>query len=180
MCIQHPENYRDRCKPCGTGYCPCGKRKSTCADCGGASTCEHKIQRHACKDCDPVGHLVQLVRSRMYKALRGKIKDGHTMEIVGCTGKELWDRLSELCDYYNETNKYGDFRFDMTKMNFAIDHFLPLNPAVEITKEETNKRLHWTNCRPMPPNANMAKGNRPEEGPSPDEECESARKLMMI
>ena len=139
--------------------------------------CEHKIQRRECKDCDPVGHVVSLVRSRMYYALHGETKDGNTMEIIGCTAQELRDRLSELCDYYNLTNKYGAFRFDMTKMNYHIDHFLPLNPAVEITKEERYKRLHWTNCRPMPSKANTAKGNRPEEGPSPDEERASIRKL---
>ena len=177
MCIQHPENYRHRCKPCGKGYCPCGKRKSECAACGGGSMCEHKIQRRQCKVCDPAGHVAHLVRGRMYDAHRGETKDGHTIDILGCTGEELRDRLAELCDYYNLTKKYGEFHFDKTKMNYHIDHFLPLGPAVGITMEERYKRLHWTNCRPMPPEANMAKGNRIEEGPSPDEERESIRKL---
>ena len=107
----------------------------------------------------------------------GETKDGHTIDILGCTGQELRDRMAELCDYYNLTKKYGEFHFDKTKINYHIDHFLPLKPAVEITMEERYKRLHWTNCRPMPPEANIAKGNRPEEGPSPDEERESIRKL---
>ena len=177
MCIEHPENYRDRCKPCGKGYCPCGKVKSTCADCGGGSMCEHKIRRNECKECGPAGHVMHLVRNRMYHAHRGETKNGHTIDILGCTGQELRDRMAELCDYYNLTKKYGDFRFDKTKKNYHIDHFLPLEPAVEITMEELYKRLHWTNCRPMPPKANMAKGNRTEEGPSPDEERASIRKL---
>jgi hypothetical protein len=140
--------------------------------------CEHEIERRQCKECDPDGYVVTLTRNRMYQALRGgESKDGHTMEIVGCTAQELRAALAELCDYYNLTKKYGEFRFDKVKINYDIDHFLPLRPAVEITKEEFYRRFHWTNCRPMPHKENTAKGNRIEDGPSPDEERASARKL---
>jgi hypothetical protein len=178
MCIEHPENYRFRCKPCGKGYCPCGKETSKCADCGGGSTCKHKIERHTCKECDPDGYVVHLTRVRMYDALRGgESKEGHTMDHVG-TAQELRAAIAELCDYYNLTKKYGEFRFDKVKKNYDIDHFLPLRPEVEITKEERYRRFHWTNCRPMPHKENIAKGNRIEKGPSPDEERASARKML--
>jgi hypothetical protein len=114
----------------------------------------------------------------MYAALRGTSKTQRTMEYVGCTAAFLRERLDELCDFYNATKKYPGFVFDKVKKNYDVDHFLPLNPEVEITKEERNKRFHWTNLRPMPPKDNKAKRNRIEKGPSPDEERESARNLV--
>jgi hypothetical protein len=115
----------------------------------------------------------------MYHALRGKSKTQRTMEYVGCTAAFLRERLDELCDFYNATTKYPGFVFDKVKKNYDVDHFLPLNPVDEITDEERNKRFHWTNLRPMPHVNNIEKGNRIEEGPSPDEERESARKLLV-
>jgi hypothetical protein len=106
----------------------------------------------------------------MYYALRGKAKAQHTMEYVGCTPEFLMERLDELCDFYNATTKYPGFVFDKVKKNYEVDHFLPLKPEVEITEEERNKRFHWTNLRPMPRANNIAKGNRIEDGPSPDDE----------
>jgi hypothetical protein len=139
--------------------------------------CEHKIQRNQCPECDPAGHLVKLMRSRMRHALRGKAKAQRTMDYVGCTPEFLRERLAELCDFYNATTKYPGFVFDIfdkVQKNYDVDHFLPLNPEVEITEEERNKRFHWTNLRPMPRANNIAKGNRIEEGPSPDEERASS------
>jgi hypothetical protein len=179
MCSEHPTQRRAACGPCGKRLCRHGKRKEYCTECDGGSICEHKIQRHRCQDCDPAGYLASLMGNRMRDALRGTSKTQRTMEYVGCTPAFLRERLDELCDFYNATTKYPGFVFDKVKKNYDVDHFLPLNPEVEITKEERNKRFHWTNLRPMPPNDNKAKGNRIEDGPSPDEERESARKRLI-
>jgi hypothetical protein len=179
MCTEHPTYRRYDCGPCGKGRCRHGKLKQYCAECDGGSICEHKIERRRCPDCDPAGHLVYRMRIRMYHALRGKSKTQRTMEYVGCTAAFLRERLDELCDFYNATTKYPGFVFDKVKKNYDVDHFLPLNPVDEITDEERNKRFHWTNLRPMPHVNNIEKGNRIEEGPSPDEERESARKLLV-
>ncbi len=179
-CNEHPTYRRYDCGPCGKRRCPHGKEKSRCteAECDGTSMCEHKIQRNQCPVCDPVGHLVSLMRNRMRQALRGTSKTQHTMEYVGCTPEFLRERLDELCDFYNATKKYPGFVFTKVKKNYDVDHFLPLKPEVEITDEERKKRFHWTNLRPMPPNDNRSKGNRIEKGPNPDEERASARKLL--
>jgi hypothetical protein len=99
------------------------------------------------------------------------------MDIVGCTPAFLCDKLGELCDFYNATNKYAGFVFDNKEINYQVDHFLPLLPSVRLAKEEFLRRNHWTNCRPMPEKDNISKGNRLEEGPSPDDEREMIRKL---
>jgi hypothetical protein len=179
MCTEHPTQRRAECGPCGKRRCPHGKQKSRCTECDGGSMCEHKIQRNQCPKCDPSGHLANLMRVRMYYALRGKSKTQRTMEYVDCTPEFLRERLDELCDFYNATTKYPGFVFDKVKKNYDVDHFLPLKPEVEITEEERNKRFHWTNLRPMPHASNIAKGNRIEEGPSPDEEREIARKRLI-
>ena len=43
---------RRRCKDCGgSGICEHGRQRSACKDCGGGSICEHGRQRSHCKDC---------------------------------------------------------------------------------------------------------------------------------
>ena len=179
MCDEHPDQRAADCGPCGKRKCPCnsGMRKDRCVPCGGASICKCGRRRNQCKTCDPQGHLVHLLRGRMYAAreARGDTKTQRTMEDVGCTPAFLRDKLGELCDFYNATNKYPGFVFNNEEINYEIDHFLPLLPPVRLAKEEFTRRSHWTNCRPMPAKDNMSKGNRIEEGPSPEEEREMIR-----
>ena len=181
MCDEHPDQRAHDCKPCGKRKCPCGSGsdKARCVPCGGASICKCGRRRDQCKECDPQGHLANLLRSRFRHALdaRGDTKTQRTMEVVGCTPAFLHDKLGELCDFYNATKKYPGFVFDNEDINYQVDHFLPVLPPVRLAKEEFLERFHWTNCRPMPEKDNISKGNRIEEGPSPDDEREMIRKL---
>ena len=178
MCDKHPDQRAHDCGPCGKRKCPCnsGADKARCVPCKGPGICKCGRKRNECSKCDPQGHLAQLLRCRMYKA-RGDTKTQRTMDIVGCTPAFLYDKLGELCDFYNATNKYPGFVFDNKEINYQIDHFLPLTPPVRLAEEEFTRRSHWTNCRPMPAKDNISKGNRLEEGPSPEEEREMIRKL---
>ena len=181
MCDKHPDQRAHHCGPCGKRKCPCGSNadKARCVPCKGSGVCECGRERNTCKKCDPQGHLVHLLRSRLHYArkARGDTKTQRTMDIVGCTPAFLCDKLGELCDFYNATNKYPGFVFDNKEINYEIDHFLPLLPPVRLAKEEFTRRSHWTNCRPMPAKDNKSKGNRIEEGPSPEQEREMIRKL---
>ena len=180
-CEKHPTQMAHICGPCGKRKCPCnsGAEKAVCVPCGGSAICGCGRERRTCKKCDPQGHLAHLLRSRMYAArkARGDTKTQRTMDIVGCTPAFLYVKLGELCDFYNATNKYPGFVFDRKEINYAIDHFLPLIPPVRLAEEEFTRRSHWTNCRPMPTKDNISKGNRIEEGPSPEQEREMIRKF---
>ena len=59
-----------------------------CKECGGSSICEHSIERKTCKICDPIGHLAQCVRSRIYQALKHD-KPMHSTEYTECTTEQL-------------------------------------------------------------------------------------------
>ena len=184
MCNKHPDQRAHDCGPCGKRKCPCdsGADKALCVPCKGASICKCGRVRNRCKKCDPQGHLASLLRSRLRYArkARGDTKTQRTMEDVGCTPAFLYDKLGELCDFYNATNKYPGFVFNNKEINYEIDHFLPLIPPVRLAKEEFTRRSHWTNCRPMPAKDNKSKGNRIGEGPSPEEERENIRKLASV
>ena len=184
MCDEHKDQRASHCGPCGKRKCPCnsGAQKAKCVPCKGASICKCGRRRHECKTCDPQGHLAHLLRNRLRDArkARGDTKTQRTMEVVGCTPAFLYDKLGELCDFYNATNKYPGFVFDKKEINYEIDHFLPLIPPVRLAKEEFTRRGHWTNCRPMPEKGNTSKGNRIEEGPNPDDEREMIRKRASV
>ena len=178
-CDKHPDQMAHLCGPCGKRKCPCdsGADKAVCVPCKGSGICKCGRRRNTCNKCDPQGHLASLLRRRLRHAreARGDTKTQRTMEDVGCTPAFLYDKLGELCDFYNATNKYPGFVFDNKEINYEIDHFLPLIPPVRLAKEEFTRRSHWTNCRPMPAKDNHSKGNRLEEGPSPEEEREIIR-----
>ena len=184
MCDKHPDQMAHHCGPCGKRKCPCGSNadKHRCVPCKGSGICPCGIERSKCKTCDPHGHLASLLRRRMHAAreARGDTKTQRTMDIVGCTPAFLYDKLGELCDFYNATNKYPGFVFNNEEINYEIDHFLPLIPPVRLAEEEFTRRSHWTNCRPMPANDNISKGNRIEEGPSPEDEREIIRKRASV
>ena len=83
---------RSTCKDCGGGQiCEHNKKKPYFKDYGGGHICEHNKQRSACPVCDPLGHLVGFVRSRVYIAFKNdKDARGDTRvqmsstEFLGC------------------------------------------------------------------------------------------------
>ena len=114
--------------------------------------CEHGKDKHRCQICDPQGYLINIIRSRSYKALKcADIKKNKTtMEYICCTIEEF------------KTHIQNKFKEGMTWENqgeWHIDHIIPLcynNP----TMEQTIERLHWTNTQPLWASENIAKGHR--------------------
>ena len=145
---------RSSCKECGgSQICEHNKIRSICKNCKGGSICEHKIQRRHCQICHPSGHLADVVRSRIYQALK-HAKDLHSTEYLGCN-----------IDIFKQHIE-SQFTEGMTWENHGkwhIDHKIPIaykQDGIIPTIEEVTKRLHYTNTQPLWASKNMSKGNK--------------------
>ena len=102
-----------------------------------------------CRICDPNGHLLDVVRSRVQSALKAN-KYERTLEYLGCTIEHFRDHIT------------SKFREGMTWDNYGeweIDHIVPVMYQTP-TLEDVVERLHWTNTQPLWKHENAVKGNR--------------------
>ena len=138
------------CKECGgSSICEHNREKRICKDCGGSRICEHNREKMSCKICDPQGHLSNLVRSHVRRALHSD-KEKHSIEYLGCSIQHFREHIEKQFIDGMTWDNYGEWQ---------IDHIIPLkydNP----TLEETIERLHWENTQPLWATDNISKGNR--------------------
>jgi len=148
ICVHNKQ--KSRCKECGgSQICIHNKRKSQCKECGGNSICEHNRQKSRCKICDPQGHLADIVRSSVYRALQSD-KEKHSIEYLGCSIQNFKEHIEKQFTEGMTWDNHGEWH---------IDHIIPLkyeNPTIE----EMIERLHWENTQPLWATDNKAKGNR--------------------
>jgi hypothetical protein len=141
----------------GAAYCSTTKKaKARCPcpapSCGG-SRCRHKKLRNRCRECEPVKHLIHLVRSRSRKVMKG-LKSKRTIEYLGMNAEEYRDYIERR------------FQPGMTWENFgtgpdqwSIGHAKPLLEK-GVSTEETERRLRYSNTFPQWHTDNAAQGNR--------------------
>ncbi len=108
--------------------------------------CEHSIERNQCKECDPTGHLIHIVRSRIRGALQND-KTKHSIEYLNCD-------IEDFKLYIEEKFKPG-----MTWENHGkvwhIGHIVP-------TEVPSYRKWYCSpsNYQPLWTTENIAKGNR--------------------
>ena len=99
----------------------------------------------------PEGRLIMNMRSRIYKIIKinQKVKNKHTLELLGCDGKFLKKHLEKKFNTSQETmgmswDNYGEWHVDHIN---PIDYFLKNHDFndVEIQKECFN----YNNLQPM-------------------------------
>jgi len=134
----------------GSAYCEHGIEKKFCREgCGGSGVCIHNIEKYNCKECNPKGHLRNIVKNRIRHALKSK-KSKRTLEYLGCNME------------FFKTHIEKQFTEGMTWDNMGeweIDHITPIMYN-EPSMEEVVERLHWSNTQPLWKADNRAKGNR--------------------
>jgi hypothetical protein len=144
---------RPRCRRCENGgreFCKHGTRQYRCRKCGGVSICEHNKRRTNCNICDPVGHIINLRRSRRRAAIKGK-NTTHTLDDL-CMTAEEWKR------YLHKTfeDRYGRPKTNDDKVQ--IDEIIPCDgwnlPA------DNKYCWHYLNSQWLIDNENQAKGKR--------------------
>ena len=148
---------RRDCVPCvGSSVCDHGRRRNQCVPCGGGSVCDHERQRSQCRDCDPDGHLKNIISTRIVKSI-GKGKGA--FNVLGCSVQDFRVHIEE--QFGNPGNEW------MTWDNYGeweIDHAIPLQfevvSGVPPTLDEIIQRCHWSNTQPLRKRDNISKGNR--------------------
>jgi len=142
---------KSRCRKCGgSQICEHDKRKDSCSQCGGKLFCEHRKRKADCGICSPLGHIIKLVRTRVYTSLKSD-KSKHSIEYLGCPIDEFKEHI--------EKQFIDGMTWDNHGSVWHIDHIIPLkyeNPTIE----EVYERLHYTNTQPLLASENMSKGNR--------------------
>ena len=107
---------------------------------------------------DPNVKLRSYIRGRMSKLLRGNIKCGSTLSLIGCSIPNLWIYLE------------SKFQKGMTKDNYGtvweVDHIVPC-ASFDFTKPDDQRRCcHFSNLQPLFISENRSKGARTENQPN--------------
>ena len=105
----------------------------------------------------PEGKLIQNMRGRIHKIIKinQKVKNKHTLELLGCDGKFLKKHLQKKFSKGMSWDNYGEWQVDHI---IPIDYFLKnfdFND-VEIQKE----CFHYSNLQPLWSLENIRKSNK--------------------
>jgi hypothetical protein len=97
--------------------------------------------------------LKALLRTRVYNALKGKLKEQSCLVLLGCTISEFKAHLESL------------FQSSMSWDNWSlygwhIDHIIPLSSFDLSNSEELAKACHYTNLQPLWAKDNLSKSNK--------------------
>lgn len=107
---------------------------------------------------DPSFRLRVNLRTRLYLALKGKVKVGSAMRELGCSSTFLRQYIESLFQPGMSWDNYGK-----RPGEWSVDHIVPL-AAVDLTDlEQLQKVCHYSNLRPLwhhGPGGNMSKGCR--------------------
>ena len=105
----------------------------------------------------PEGRLIKSIRSRIHKIIKinQKVKNKHTLELLGCDGKFLKKHLQKKFSKGMSWDNYGEWHVDHI---VPIDYFLKNHDFndVEIQKE----CFHYSNLQPLWSLENIRKSNK--------------------
>jgi len=95
------------------------------------------------------------LRARIGKAIKYNLKAKHTLELIGCSVKELKE-------YLEKQFKPGMSWVNHSQFGWHIDHKIPCD-AFDLSKEEEQcKCFHYTNLQPLWWNENLSKNRSVE------------------
>jgi|APSaa5957512535_1039671.scaffolds.fasta_scaffold63129_2 hypothetical protein len=142
---------RVECPECGgSQICQHGKRMNRCPDCDGSQRCIHNKLNFQCEICEPESSLAHKVRVRIRGAIRrqGGIKDSYTLEMLGCSSRELMSYIEAL---------FSDGMNWENVNEWHIDHIRPCASFDLRNYEEQVMCFHFTNLQPMWAKENLSK-----------------------
>lgn len=99
--------------------------------------------------------LIETVRSRIRLALQKNQKKGGTLELLGCTIKELKNHLEKLF-------LPGMTWENWTNFGWHIDHIIPLDAFDLSDEKQLKKACNYTNLSPLWWDDNLKKSNKYE------------------
>ena len=101
------------------------------------------------------GKISSLLRSRLYKALKGNYKTGSAVRDLGCTIPELKIHLG---------NQFQEgMTWDLLGKEIHIDHIKPLCKFDLTDREQFLQACHYTNLQPLWAHDNLTKNSKYQE-----------------
>ena len=97
--------------------------------------------------------MIKDIRSAMGNALRNTIKSGHTIELLGCSIKELREHIERQFQPGMTWDNWGRY-------GWHIDHIIPLSYFDFTDYEQQKRAFHYTNLQPLWAEDNLRKGTR--------------------
>ena len=108
-------------------------------------------RRRERRKTDPQYRIECNLRTRIWKALKGKNKSARTMKLVGCSIPHLMDHMEK------------QFQPGMTWENqgkWHVDHMMPCASFDLMDPEQQRRCFHYTNLQPMWGKENMSKNEK--------------------
>lgn len=97
------------------------------------------------------------LRSRVRQAIKNNVKSGHTLDLLGCTIRELKQYLEVR---FQEGMTWDNWGMD----GWHIDHIIPCTAFDLSVPGQQRKCFHYTNLQPLWAEDNKAKGDTIPEG----------------
>jgi hypothetical protein len=111
---------------------------------------KHKVKK---RKIDPAYRIVDNLRSRMRAVLKGNNKSQHSIELIGCSSKELESYLENQFTEGMTWENYGYY-------GWHIDHIKPCS-SFDLTDPEQQKLcFHYSNLQPLWAKDNIKKSNK--------------------
>jgi hypothetical protein len=101
---------------------------------------------------DPIFRITCILRTRLYKALKGNCKSAKTMELIGCT--------PEVALFHIESTWREGWNWDNYGVLWEVDHEIPCAKFDLSDPTQQRKCFHWTNLRAYPVFDNRSEGAR--------------------
>ena len=102
---------------------------------------EHVNAYYAKRRKDPQYRVAHNLRSRLYDALAGKVKNASTEELTGCSFEELCKHIESQFEEGMNWDNYGSY--------WVIDHKIPLISVDLTNSAELERVCHYSNLRPL-------------------------------
>jgi len=97
--------------------------------------------------------LTDILRSRLYKAMKNNQKTGSAVKDLGCTIKELKQHIEQQ---FQPGMSWNNWAID----GWHIDHIKPLSSFDLSNSEEFKKACHYSNLQPLWAKDNLSKNNK--------------------
>ena len=110
-----------------------------------------RIRMQKRRNEDPVYRMECAVRNRTRKALQGILKDGKSLDLIGCTPKTLRLIVESKFEPGMTWDNYGS--------EWHVDHIIPLSAYDLTDPEQQRQAFHYTNLQPLWAHENLAKGD---------------------
>jgi len=106
------------------------------------------------------------LRNRINKVIKNNVKSKHTIELLGCSIKQLKQHLESQFKSGMSWNNHGTGHHGKGMQEWHIDHIKPC-ASFDLSKaEEQLKCFHYTNLQPLWANENLTKADKYDQGKS--------------